>query len=539
MKLLPIGINNFKEIIDMNAYYVDKSDFISNVLKEKVVLYTRPRRFGKTLNMSMLKYFFSIKEKENAYLFNNLNISNNIEVMKHQNQYPLISISFKDLCKPTFESNFDIYRTLISEVYKEFEEVKVDLNSYELNLFNSLCETNSSENELRNALLYLTSFLEKHYHKKVILLIDEYDIPFKNAYIHGFSNKMMNFLFNGLDLVLNTNDSLYLGIMSGCIRIVNDGIYESLNNVCIDSIFDDMNSKYFGFTQNEINQILENYELIRKKEIIKKWYGGYLFGNQEMYNPYSIIHFINQMIENVNDNPKSYLNDSSSIDYLIKNSSNSVINTIDNLAQGYRIPRFINREFSYKDINNDHLFSCLLFEGYLKMDECTSSNFFGLSIPNHEVNEIYKMSYKKYFDELIEENKYGFIRYLKDGNVDGLCVLLNNILSNSIFSYERVEDLYYEMMVNLFSDYHVYSNKESDGKFSICTTLDEFDETIIRIECKYTSDLKDLMKNAYESTNEIIDKKYLEDSKFKLYQNKIGYGISFYKDLCYIKKVDL
>ena len=265
MKLIPTGIENFKTLIDKNAYYIDKTNFISEVLNEQVVLYTRPRRFGKTLNMSMLYYFFSNKEKENSYLFDGLNISHNSEAMKHQNQYPVIFLSLKEMTNLSYERQLNAFSNIIYELLeKNLELLESDhLTDITKNKLNSLHSETASIEDLSTSLRIISQAMFAHYHEKVIILIDEYDVPMKAAYQNDYYDKMVDFLRSVFSSSLKTNDALEKGIMTGCLRISKESIFTGLNNFSSYSILDNIANEYFGFTTTEVEQLMNGQSIIK------------------------------------------------------------------------------------------------------------------------------------------------------------------------------------------------------------------------------------------------------------------------------------
>ena len=281
MKLIPTGIENFKTMIDKNAYYVDKTNLIADILNEQVVLYTRPRRFGKTLNMSMLYYFFSIKEKENAYLFNDLYISKNKEALEHQNKYPTILISLKEMKSSSFKAQIIAFSNIIYELLEKNLEIlsSAQLTDTTKKKLNSLHDETTSIEDLKFSLRVISNALYTHYHQKVIVLIDEYDVPLQSAYQNNYYDEMVDFLRSVFSSALKTNDALEKGIMTGCLRISKESIFTGLNNFKTYSLLDEMNEEYFGFNENEVKQLLEDYQLSSYMDEVKEWYDGYLFGN--------------------------------------------------------------------------------------------------------------------------------------------------------------------------------------------------------------------------------------------------------------------
>ena len=545
MKLLPIGIENFKEMIDKNYYYIDKTDLISDVVKEKVVFYTRPRRFGKTLNMSMLNYFFSIKEKENAYLFDSLKVLKNAETMKHQNQYPVIFLSLKDLKCSNIQEQIEQFAILIKDIVISNSEL-LDSNSIDeadKKILNNIRFLNATKVQLKNSLSLISKCLMKYYKKKVIILIDEYDVPLQTAYNYDYYEEMVEFLKNVFSSVLKTNDSLEKGIMTGCLRISKESIFTGLNNFNVCSILDYQNEESFGFKEDEVKQILTDYSLIEYLEEVKDWYDGYLFGEKEIYNPWSTINYINRKLSNKSASPISFWANTSGNEIIydyIRKANHDLYDEFEELMRNKSIVKMIKPELTYRemdDINN--IYSFLLLTGYLKINEDKGNNVYSLIIPNKEVYEIYRTIFMSYFTNYTNEKKGDLYHLLKQGNTTKANALLNDILSKSISYYDNHENFYHGLLIGLFNEYTVESNKEAgDGRFDICILPRTISDTVVVIECKHSIKINDLRKDASNGVNQIKEKRYLEDPKLEIYQERIGYGIAFYKKQCFIEKVE-
>ena len=545
MKLIPTGIENFKELIDKDAYYVDKTKFIANCINEKCILYTRPRRFGKTLNMSMLYYFFSNKEKENAYLFNNLNISHNQEAMKHQNKYPTLFITLKDMKRLNLKDQQKMFRTQIALCAKKYIELLDSpfLLDEEKKQFNLYINEKIDLDELSNSLLNLSNYLYKHYHQKVIVLVDEYDVPLQTAYQNGYYEEMVDFIRIIFSSALKTNDALEKGILTGCLRISKESIFTGLNNFTINSIFDYSGSHHFGFTPNEVDHLLNYYKLSNYKEEIKEWYDGYLFGDQEIYNPWSTLMYIKDKTNNVKYQPTSYWANTSGneivMDY-IQRGSPKLREEFELLVNGQTITKTIKPELTYREMDDiDNIYSFLLLTGYLKIVKQIDYNEYELIIPNREVLEIYKQSFLTFFSHFTRERKNTLYTYLVEGKTKEANQLLNEILAKSISYYDNKESFYHGFLIGLFNDYSIQSNKESgNGRFDIQIQPETIFGTLLQIECKHSVRLNNLIIDAKEGINQIIKNGYLEDPNLAIYENKIAYSISFYKKQCYVLKVE-
>lgn len=544
MKLVPIGIENFKEMIDKNAYYVDKTNLIENVLNEQSVFFTRPRRFGKTLNMSMLYYFFSIKEKENAYLFNGLNISKNKEAIKHQNKYPVIFIFLKDMKNSSYEKQMNRFKEVICLCAKSHLEL---LNSERLlasekKLFQKYVDNETENNELEKSLFNISYFLYKHYHQKVIILIDEYDVPLQSAYQYNYYDEMVEFLRNVFSSALKTNESLEKGIMTGCLRISKESIFTGLNNFKAYSILYKSKNEYFGFTEKETLQLLEDYNLTDYIDEVKEWYDGYLFGNIEIYNPWSTLMYVDCKLSSFDNKPISFWANTSGNDLVvnyIQNGSDELHEEFEQLIQGKTLTKYIKPELTYREMDNiNNIYSFLLLTGYLKIKEDLGENQYKLIIPNKEVYEIYKQTFMSYFEDYTFVRKEDLYQSLVKGDVDQANEILGDILSRSISYFDNEESFYHGFLLGLFSGKKIKSNREAmHGRFDLCILPKQIFQTALVLECKHSKSVKDLISDASEGAQQIIDNKYEEEIINDGYLHVKGYGISFYKKYCYIVKV--
>ena len=544
MKLIPTGIENFKELIDKDYYYVDKTNLIVNIINEKVVLYTRPRRFGKTLNMSMLYYFFSIKEKKNSYLFNHLNISKNIDALKHQNKYPTIFISLKDMKVPSMENQLLNFSSIIARLLDQFEDIlDYDIfNDREKTLLNKYHMGIASKNELAESLLNISICLEKYYHQKVIILIDEYDVPLQSAYQNNYYDEMVDFLRSVFSSALKTNDALEKGIMTGCLRISKESIFTGLNNFTSYSILNNIGNEYFGFNENEVTQLLEDYQLSSYMNEVKEWYDGYLFGNTEIYNPWSTLMYVKNKIQDQSFKPVSFWANTSGNDLVvnyIQNGSDELHEEFEQLIQGKSLEKYIKPELTYREMDNiNNIYSFLLLTGYLRVAEDLGENKYKLIIPNKEVYEIYKQSFMSYFEDYTFVRKEDLYQCLVREDVDQANEILGDILSRSISYFDNQESFYHGFLVGLFSGKKIKSNREAmHGRFDLCILPKQIFQTALILECKHSKSVKELVSDAKEGAKQIIDNKYEDEIINDGYLHVKGYGISFYKKYCYIVKV--
>lgn len=545
MKLLPTGIENFKTMIDKSAYYVDKTNFIEDVLSEQVVLYTRPRRFGKTLNMSMLYYFFSIKEKENAYLFDGLNISKNKEALKHQNKYPTIFISLKEMKSLTFDAQISSFSNVIYELLeKNLEILSSDqLSDTTKDILNKLHNRSSSAEDLKISLRVITNALYTYYQQKVIVLIDEYDVPLQAAYQNNYYEEMVEFLRSVFSSALKTNDALEKGVMTGCLRISKESIFTGLNNFTAYSVLNNISSEFFVFTELEVKQLLKDYNLSEKMDEVKEWYDGYQFGNKEIYNPWSTLMYVKNITQDVSFKPISFWANTSGNDLVVKyiqNGDKKLRKEFDVLMSGQSLIKYIKPELTYREMDNiNNIYSFLLLTGYLKVIKDRGENQYELVIPNKEVYEIYKQSFMSYFEDYTTSRKGELYQELVDGDAKKVNLLLNDILLRSISYFDNQESFYHGFLVGLLNDYEVVSNRESgNGRFGVCVLPENILGTVVLIECKHSISEDDLIDDAKEGARQIVEKKYLEEHRFKKYENAVGYGISFYKKQCYVVKLE-
>lgn len=545
MKLLPTGIENFKMMIDKSAYYVDKTNFIEDVLNEQVVLYTRPRRFGKTLNMSMLYYFFSIKEKENAYLFDDLNISKNKDALKVQNKYPTIFISLKEMKNLTFDAQISSFSNVIYELLeKNLEILSSDqLSDTTKDILNKLHNRSSCIEDLKISLRIITNALYTYYQQKVIVLIDEYDVPLQAAYQNNYYEEMVEFLRSVFSSALKTNDALEKGVMTGCLRISKESIFTGLNNFTAYSVLNNISSEFFGFTELEVKQLLKDYNLSEKMDEVKEWYDGYQFGNKEIYNPWSTLMYVKNITQDVSFKPISFWANTSGNDLVVKyiqNGDKKLHKEFDVLMNGQSLIKYIKPELTYREMDNiNNIYSFLLLTGYLKVIKDRGENQYELVIPNKEVYEIYKQSFMSYFEDYTTSKKNELYQELVDGDAKKVNLLLNDILLRSISYFDNQESFYHGFLVGLLNDYEVVSNRESgNGRFDVCVLPENILGTVVLIECKHSISEDDLIDDAKEGARQIVEKKYLEEHRFKKYENAVGYGISFYKKQCYVVKLE-
>ena len=533
MKKIPIGIDDFKKIRENNYYYIDKTNFIEEIGKNvgKTLLFTRPRRFGKTLNMSMLKYFFDIKNKEeNKKLFQNLYIEKS-DFFKEQGAYPVVYISLKGIKADTWESSFFLIKSLISSIYNEFEYIREKLNESQLESFNKIW-LKKDDGEYRNALKNLTSFLYEYYKKEVILLIDEYDSPLINAYEHGYYDEAIVFFQVFYGEALKTNPYLRMGIMTGIIRVIKAGIFSDLNNLKVYSILEKEYSDSYGFTQEEVEKALKNFNIEYELPEVKAWYDGYRFGNSDVYNPWSILNFI--QLEEL----RPYWIETSGnflINDILKNVSTETIEILEHLFNGISMEENIsgNSDLSVL-MREDEIWELLLFSGYLTIDEKIGESYedlYTLRLPNREVKEFFR---KKFIDVNFGESTFRkSMEALKKNNIKDFEKYLQNILLKSTSFHDTKSEIFYHglilgMMFYLDRDYIVKSNEESGlGRYDVSIEPRNKNNRAYILEFKVTKNEEDLEKESKEAIEQIISKKYDTSLKERGVKGIVFLGIAF------------
>ena len=546
MKRLPIGVENFKEIMENNYYYIDKTDFINDICNEKVVLYTRPRRFGKTLNMSMLYYFFSIKEKEHADLFHGLSIMSNPKALTYQNRYPVIFLTLKDMKNNTFEKQLKMFSKIIVNIIEAFPELwnSDKLSSASLKTIEMYHEGAQEEIDLQVSLQFIAQCLMQHYGKKVIIIIDEYDVPLQNAYLNGYYDDMVNFLRNVFSTALKTNDALEKGVLTGCLRIAKESIFTGLNNFKVNSIFDEVSRQRFGFTQSEIDLLLQAYHAEEYKAVVKEWYDGYEFGGCDVYNPWSVLMYMDRFLNSSRKMPESFWANTSGNDIIyryVKEANPLMREEFDVLASGGMIEKPIKDDLTYREMDQiNNVYSFLLYTGYLKVVSCVNEEEkrYRLMIPNKEIKRVYVSIFREWFDEQVKNNGATFVEALKQKDISGATELLNTVLFQSISYFDYDEKFYHGLLLGMMSEYQVVSNQESGlGRSDITLLPISRLSRGLLLELKVAKREEDLQKLAEQACKQIIDMKYIEGLERKGYEDIVGYGIAFYKKSCVIKAI--
>ena len=554
-KAIPIGISDFKEFNRRNYYYVDKSILIKDILDNRayVSLFTRPRRFGKTLNLSMIKYYFEKTEEDNSYLFKDLNIWKSGErYIDHQGKYPVINLTFKGAKMNTWEETYIELINSISEEYKRHEYLLDFIKDpRDKVLFSKIKDCEATLSDFTRSIKNLCIYLENYWGQKPIILIDEYDVPIQNSYIQGFYDEAINFIRALFQAALKDNKYLEFAIITGCLRVSKESIFTGLNNLDIYSILDKRYSEHFGFTQEEIDNILRYYKLEDKRKEIKNWYDGYKFGVSDIYNPWSILKYTSQLQDNKDKLPEAYWVNTSGNDVvkkLILNANESTKNEIEILINGGTIEKSLNANITYNELdeNIENIWSMLFFTGYLtytreRREKWDVVSYYSLKIPNQELLYVYKAIIRYWFEEKVKEKDLSKLyQSLFDGNEEVLSLEISNILSQSISYYDSGENFYHGFLLGILQNidnYKIYSNIESgSGRCDIMLEPIKFDNPAIVIELKRTKNRKELDITCEKALEQIENNKYIERLENEGYDNIIKYGIAFFKKICKVKK---
>lgn len=551
-KKLPIGIENFKELQKEDFYYIDKTYFIRDFLAgwAKVNLFTRPRRFGKSLNMSMLKCFFELGTDRN--IFKDLNISKETAVCEaYMGKFPVIFLSLKGMNADTYESALEMAVQNIRGEARRFQYLldSDHLTSYDKEAFTELLQEHMTEGTLCSSLKILSELLEKHHDRQVILLIDEYDVPLAKAFERGYYDRMVLFLRNMFEHALKTNDSLKFSVLTGCMRISKESIFTGLNNLKVLSIAEVQFDEAFGFTDREVREMLEYYGLSEHYEEIREWYDGYQFGNVEVYCPWDVINYCDALRADQDAQPKNYWSNTSSNEavrrFIQESDKAAVRREIERLVAGEIITKEIHQELTYKDMyaSLDNLWSVLFTTGYLTQRGKPEGNRFQLAIPNMEIRNIFTAQIMDFFKENVPKNGDAlreFCEALKTGNAKSVEKILSEYLRRTVSIRDTFvkkpmkENFYHGFLLGIlgFGDsWSVSSNRESgDGYSDILVETDD-GETGIVLELKYAED-GNLDAACKKALKQIEQKRYGEELEEEGILHILKYGIAFYKKRC-------
>ena len=554
---LPIGIENFQEIRQMGFYYIDKTKLIEQLLGQwgKVNLFTRPRRFGKTLNMSMLKYFFEIGT--DPTLFDGLYISQNQELCEeYMGKFPVIFLSLKGVDGLTFDSAKDRFIQLIGNEAQRFRFLldSDKLTEDDKNIYRALISLHDGKYRMEeevfiSAIKTLSRLLSIHYEKKTIILIDEYDVPLDKAFTHGYYNEMVSLVRGIFGEALKTNDFLQFSVLTGCLRVSKESIFTGLNNFKILSITDTRFDEQFGFTDQEVLKLLDDYHLESHLTETKEWYDGYHFGDTDVYCPWDVINHVDRLLGEPDAEPQSYwINTSGNglVKRFIDKADKTTKNEIERLIAGETIEKSIRMELTYDEIDNsiDNLWSILFTTGYLTQKGKSKGGIYQLLIPNKEVREVYIIQIQEWFKNTVLNDTKPVKKLLKafeDGDAKQIEKELTKILGTTISILdtkarkEEKEIFYHGILLGLLrceSEWLIQSNIESgDGFVDILVEPEDPDAGMI-MELKYAQNFQDLEKACNKAMDQIHDRRYDERLRNEGRNDILAYGIAFCKKKC-------
>lgn len=557
-KRLPVGLENFEQIINDNYYYVDKTGLISELIRNggMVNLFTRPRRFGKTLNMSMLEHFFSIERDQS--IFEGLEISKDTKLCEeYMGKYPVISISLKGINAATYEDAFDFAVRIMKKVARNVQFLLGSgaLSDYDKLEYKELLNNNMSEAAFCGGLKILSELLEKHYGTKVVLLIDEYDVPLAKAFENGYYDQMIFLIRSLLEQALKTNDSLKFAVMTGCMRISKESIFTGLNNLKVLSITDERYDEYFGFTDTEVREMLKYYEIEDHYEEVKNWYDGYQFGDVEVYCPWDVLNYCDKLKDHEDSFPENYWINTSSNDAVkkfIQMSGNfKTKREIETLLAGEKIIKEIHQELVYPEMYQslENVWSLLFMTGYLTQRGRVDAKRYKLAIPNLEIRDIFETQIMEYFKESVAKDGDTLSRFcdaLKNGEETKVGEIFESYLKKTISIRDTFarkaskENFYHGILLGILGvkeEWYVSSNQESGEGYSDILVETENSETVILIEVKYAND-GNLDQACERALQQIEEKKYDEELRENGVDKILKYGIACYMKRCKVKLAD-
>ena len=552
---IPIGISEFEKIRKNDYYYVDKTELIQVLLKTEpaeITLFTRPRRFGKTLVMSMLASFFDIR-RENRDLFKGLKVAKDQKLCQGwMNQWPVIFLSFKDVGGECFEDAYGLLQSVISQLYVEHtyleESMKID-ESYK-DIFGRLKRRQGNKTDVQISLRVLMRMMQIYYGKQVILLIDEYDVPMAKAGNKAYYNEMLDVIGTMMSQALKDNTALKFSVITGCLRISKESIFTGTNNFVADTIADERFSNYFGFTNEEVQRLLEDTGNIKYQGQIKKWYDGYCFGKTEIYCPWDVLCYLNKLAFESESEPENFWENTSHNDIIrtfLSYEGMDVTDSFERLLAGETIEVEITDNLTYENLTDseENLWSVLYLTGYLTKDNRQplqgKSKVF-LKIPNAEIMEIFRKSVVRWFDERIAvRDRSSLFKALWNEDVSSLSELISDLLFETISYHDYAESFYHAFLAGLFTNagYIVESNYESGlGRPDLVIKNKKKRQAVI-IEIKIADSMQSLQKSAEKAMDQIEDMRYADGIFAQGYQKVIKYGAAFYRKNCLISKSEV
>lgn len=550
---IPVGVSDFGEIRKNDYYYIDKSALISDLLKKagtKVTLITRPRRFGKTLGMSMLEHFFDIR-KDSKKVFEGLEIVKQTKLCEEwMNQYPTIFVSFRQVDGLDFVGAYGMLKMVISDLFKEHLYLldSENVSDFDKEIMKQLLWRKASVIDVKGSLILLTRMLKSHYGKQVVLLMDEYDVPMAKANNHGYYKEMLD-VMKGLMQALKDNSALSFAVVTGCLRIAKESIFTGTNNFVSDTITDSRLSEYFGFTQEEVDQILENFDVKNLADQIRVWYDGYHFGDFDVYCPWDVMNYLLDLQRNPKAKPASYwknTSDNAIIRSFIDYAGGTITKKLETLLAGGYIFQRVDEGLTYDYLHSseDNLWSILYLTGYLtrlrkqELDGELPEGMTALVIPNAEIKEIFETTIIRWFDDSAKTwNRSALFNAVWGGDSEEITREMNTLLRKTISYHDYKEDFYHAFLAGIFTGagYMVDSNKEHGEGRSDVVVYDEINARVAVFEAKYTKNLEKL-ENACDAALEQIDERMYAKEYEDDYDQILCYGISFFKKRCRVKK---
>lgn len=551
---IPVGISDFREIRENGYYYIDKTFLIYELLKTpatKVTLITRPRRFGKTLGMSMLADFFDIR-KESSSLFEGLDISEKASICNEwMNQYPVIFLSLKDIDGLTFEDAYGQLVAQIADLYKEYTYLLecAEIDEDDKKIFLDLKAGKADKVQITRSLGTLMKMLQIYYHKPVILLLDEYDVPVAKASNHGYYNEMLDIMKGIMSTALKDNQALRFAVITGCLKIAKESIFTGTNNFVSDTIRDSRYNEYFGFTQTEVDKILNDSGCIEHAENVREWYDGYHFGEVDVYCPWDVMNYLRDLQHDIMAKPESYwknTSDNAIIRSFIEYAGTNITKKMETLLAGNYIIQNIDENLTYDYLHSseENLWSILYLTGYLtrvresELQAQIPEGTVALQIPNAEIKEIFETTVIKWFSDTAKNwNRNALFQAVWNSDVESLTVEMNILLRKTISYHDYKEDFYHAFLAGIFTGagYAVESNKEHGEGRSDIVVYDSVNGQVAVFEAKTSKTMDVMSRDCEEAIRQIDDRMYAKEYEDE-YDHILCYGISFFKKRCLVKK---
>lgn len=545
---IPVGISDFERIRELNYYYVDKTGLIKTLLQgemDQVTLITRPRRFGKTMAMNMVASFLDIR-KDSKELFDGLEISKEKEICKNwMNQYPTLFLSLKDVDGTTFENAFNMLKFVISSLCSQnsYLETGENIRENEKDIFSRLRSQTASITDIKGSIVTIMNMMQSYYEKPVILLIDEYDVPIAKASNNGYYKEMLEVIKGMLSTALKDNSSLKFAVITGCLKIAKESIFTGTNNFVSDTISSTRYNEYYGFTQQDVDKLLEDAEIEEKADLIKEWYDGYNFGEFEVYCPWDVMNYLRDLQNDLNARPVSYwknTSDNAIIRSFIDYTGAAIRKKLEVLIAGGSICQKIEEDLTYDYLHSseDNVWSILYLTGYLtKVGERDKDGQIELRIPNKEVKEIFESTVRKWFEDSARvTNRKDLFDAVWNKDADKATKEISTLLRMTISYYDYRENFYHAFLVGIFAGvgYSVESNREhGEGRSDIVIYNDVTGQVAV-FEAKYSRKLEDLEKDCQKALDQINTKMYAKEFE-DAYEEVLCYGIAFYKKRCLVK----